>query len=110
MFTQQALFGSRRRTEVLILLGLLDDSYASELAGMLNAPLYSVQRILSDLEDMGIVASRMRGRTRLVSLNPRYFAVEELRALLGRLAQGEPELDALAAGHRVRPVQRRRLG
>lgn len=107
---QQELFGSRRRTEVLILLGLLEESYPSELAALLKAPLYSVQRILSDLEDQGIVASRQRGRTRLVSLNPRFYAVEELRTLLARLSRGEPELDALAAGHRARPVQRRKLG
>ena len=110
MFTsQQELFGSRRRTEVLILLGLLEESYASELAALLKAPLYSVQRILGDLEDQGIVASRQRGRTRLVTLNPRFYAVEELRALLARLARGEPELEAIAASHRARPVQRRKL-
>ena len=107
---QQELFGSRRRTEVLILLGLLEESYPSELASLLEAPLYSVQRILSDFEDQGIVASRLRGRTRLVSLNPRYYAVEELRALLARLARGEPELEAIASRHRGRPRQRRKLG
>lgn len=105
----QGLFGSRRRTEVLILLGLLEESYPSELATLLEAPLYSVQRILSDLESQGIVASRQRGRTRLVSLNPRFYAAEELRALLARLGRGESELDALAAGHRARPIQRRSL-
>lgn len=107
--SQLDLFGSRRRTEILILLGLLEESYPSELASLLQAPLYSVQRILADLEDQGVVASRLRGRTRLVSINPRFYAVQELRALLARLALGEPDLDALAAGHRVRPVQRRRL-
>lgn len=106
---QQGLFGSRRRTEVLILLGLLAESYPSELATLLKAPLYSIQRILSDLEGQGIVAARQRGRTRLVSLNPRFYAVDELRALLARMALAEPDLDELAAGHRVRPVQRRKL-
>ncbi len=109
MSDPQGLFGSRRRTEVLILLGLLEESYPSELASLLKAPLYSVQRILTDLESQGVVASRQRGRTRLVTLNPRFYAVDELRALLARLARGEPELDALAASHRVRPVQRRKL-
>jgi len=56
--TQQELFGSRRRTEALKLLGSLEESYPSELATLLKAPLYSVQRILADLEDQGIVASR----------------------------------------------------
>lgn len=105
----QGIFGSRRRTEVLILLGLLEESYPTELANLLKAPLFSVQRILSDLESQGLVATRQRGRTRLVSLNPRFYAVAELKALLARLVLGEPDLDALAAGHRVRPVQRGKL-
>ena len=46
----------------------------------------------------------------LVSLNPRYYAVDELRALLARLARGEPELESVAASHRGRPRQRRKLG
>jgi DNA-binding transcriptional ArsR family regulator len=104
-----SLFGSRRRTEVLILLALLEESFPSELARLLAVPLFTIQRVLSDLEDQGIVAARVRGRTRLVSLNPRFFACNELRQLLHRLAEGEPELESLVAGHRTRPVQRRRI-
>ena len=104
-----SLFGSRRRTEVLILLALLGESYARELAILLEAPLYSVQRIVAELEDQGVIASRLRGRTRLVTLNPRFHACTELRDLLLRLSRGEPELEAVAASHRTRPVQRRKL-
>lgn len=108
--SQQELFGSRRRTEILIMLALLEETYPTELARLLEAALYSVQTILASLEDQGIVASRKRGRMRMVSLDPRYYAFEELGALLRRMARAEPELEAAAASRRLRPMQKRRLG
>lgn len=107
--SRQELFGSRRRTEVLIMLALLEETYPTELARLLDAPLYSVQTILASLEDQGIVASRKRGRMRMVSLDPRYYAFEELQALLRRMARAEPELEEAAAGRRSRPRQTTRL-
>lgn len=95
--------GSRRRTEVLILLALLEETYPSELARLLNAPLYSVQKIVDGLDREGIVATRLIGKERRVTLNPRFFANEELRTLLLRLAQAEPDLQIAASGLRRRP-------
>jgi len=99
----QKLFGSRRRTETLILLALLGESHASELAALLGARLFAVQTILAALEKEGIVASRLVGRARRTELDPRHFAHRELKALLLRLAQAEPELQATAAARRSRP-------
>lgn len=107
--SQLELFGSRRRTEILIMLALLETTYPTELARLLGAPLFSVQTILQDLEDQGVVASRRQGRMRIVSLDPRYFAYKQLRALLERLAAGDRELESAAARRRARPVQARRL-
>jgi DNA-binding transcriptional ArsR family regulator len=109
VYSQTQIFGSRRRTEILILLALLENSYPSELTRLLEAPLYSVQTILGDLESQGIVASRRQGRMRIVSLDPRYFASKELRSLLLRLAEAEPVLDGAAATRRTRPRQTRRI-
>lgn len=97
------LFGSRRRTEVLVTIALLGETYPSELARLLKARLYSVQNIVAALDREGIVAMRPAGRSRLVSLDPRYFAFTELKELLLKLAQAEPELRAAAAGRRSRP-------
>ena len=110
VYAQTQLFGSRRRTEVLILLALLASSYPSELTRLLKAQLYSVQTILEDLEGQGIVASRRQGRMRIVSLDPRYFAFRQLRALLLRLAEAEPRLESAAASRRTRPRHRRQVG
>jgi hypothetical protein len=97
------LFGSRRRTTVLILLALLDESYPAELARLLGARLYSIQTILDRLESDAIIVTRRLGRVRRVSLNPRFFAAAELRALLWKLGQEDVELQQAAARRRGRP-------
>lgn len=97
------LLGSRRRTEVLILLALLDESYPTEIAGLLAARLFSIQTIIDSLEREGVLATRPLGRSRRVSLDRRYYAYRELRELLLKLAEGEPELRRAAASRRSRP-------
>lgn len=97
------LFGSRRRTEVLVTVALLGETFPAELARVLRARLFSVQTIVAALDREGVIATRLSGRARVVSLDPRYFAYRELKALLLRLADSEPELRAAAAGRRSRP-------
>lgn len=96
-------FGSGSRTGALIALGLLEESYPRELARVLELKLFSVQGALSGLEKDGLVASRLAGRTRLYRLNPRYFALRELRAFLARLAEPEERLRTRIEDMRRRP-------
>ena len=100
------LFGSSRRSQVLLLLALLEESYPSELARLLDAKLPAVLYILEGLETEGAVASRRFGRTRRISLDPRYYAAKELKAVLLKLADGEPVLQEAAARRRSRPRRR----
>lgn len=97
------LMGSRRRTELLILLALLGESYPAELARLLSAKLYSVQTIVAELEREGVLASGLVGGVRRTELDPRYFANRELKSLLLRLAEAEPELREAARQRRSRP-------
>ena len=97
------LFGSRNRTAVLLALRLLEETYPSELAGMLGVRLFTVQSILSSLESEGVIVSRRVGTTRTVSLNPRYFAHDELSALLWKLGQQDTALQQRLATRRRRP-------
>ena len=97
------LFGSRRRTEVLVAIALLGETYPSELARVLQAPLYSVQNIVAALDREGVLAVRSAGRSRLVSLDPRYFAFSELKSLLLKLSTAEPGLRVATAARRSRP-------
>lgn len=97
------LFGSRNRTMVLVAIRLLEETYPSELANLLGLRLFSVQGILLAYEREGIIASRLLGRTRSVSLNPRYFAFQELDALLWTLGKRDEALQARLASRRRRP-------
>jgi DNA-binding transcriptional ArsR family regulator len=97
------LFGSPRRTEVLLMLALLGESYPAEMTRLLGATKASILQILDALEVEGVVTSRQLGRTRRVALDPRYFAAKELRSLLDKLVSGQPKLKRIAASRRSRP-------
>jgi len=96
-------FGGGTRTRVLLALQLMDESYARELARLLGVGLSSVQSALRGLERDGLVAARPAGRTRMYRLDPRYFALDELRRYLSRLAEPERELLAVVTSMRRRP-------
>lgn len=97
------LFGSRTRERVLRLIGLLEQTYPSQLAIALKEPLMVVQRTTADLERDGILASRAMGRTRMYELNKRYQHYHPLRDLLAQMGQSDPETVAAARQVRQRP-------
>ena len=86
----KVLFGSKTRERVLLFLLTHGDAYAREMAREYGCTLNMVQRQLASLEDGGVVYSRLRGRTRLYSLNPRYPFGRELEALLRRALAALP--------------------
>ncbi|MCW5946032.1 MAG: hypothetical protein KIT74_03280 [Fimbriimonadales bacterium] len=86
------LFGSRVRTEVLLLIAILEETYASELAAISQRRLYSVQRVVEALEREGIVVGRVSGRERRLVINPRLPFRKELLALLVRMMVQEQSL------------------
>ena len=95
------LFGSQTRTQLLIAIRLLGETYPTELATLLGVRLYSVQRALESLEGESVLVSRQLGRTRRICLNPRYFAHRELDGLLWKLGEHDAQLQkALATGRR----------
>ena len=101
--TTSSPFGGQGRTRVLLALRLLGESYARELARLLEMPLSGVQRALRGLELDGLVAARSLGRTRIFQLNPRYFAAAALSEFLRRLAEPEADLRDRVAALRRRP-------
>jgi DNA-binding transcriptional ArsR family regulator len=96
-------FGSQSRTRVLMALVRLGESYPRELARLLKTSLFGVQRGLHSLERDGLVAARIRGRTRLYRINPRYFARADLERYLLRLADADRGIDEALASLRRRP-------
>lgn len=103
--TDIELFGGRNRTSVLLAICLLEQTWPSQLAQVLSLRLFAVQRILDALHREGVLASRVAGRTRLVTLNPRYFAAKPLRTLLWDLAKHDVPLQEKLAVLRRRPRQ-----
>jgi len=96
-------FGSRARTRTLVALQALNESYARELARLLDLNLSGIQRALRSLEDDGLVAARTVGRLRLYRLNPRAYARAELERYLERLVDADADLRAALARLRRRP-------
>ena len=96
-------FGSQTRTRVLLALSLLEQSYSRELSRILKVPISVLQKAVLSLERDGLVVARNMGQTRVVSLNPRYFARRELVALLNRLTEPDDRLRAAVAKLRKRP-------
>jgi hypothetical protein len=103
LVTRSSPFGSRTRTGVLLVLRLLEESYPREIARLLDASLYGVQEALKRLEVDGIAAGRPAGRTRLYRIDPRYFACDELKPYLLRLAEPETGLKSRVERLRRRP-------
>ena len=97
------LFGSATRTSILVLVALLGESYTAELAKMLGVRASAIKKIVDALEMESIIVGRLVGRTRVLTLNPRYEAAAELKALLWKLGERDFELQELAGTKRKRP-------
>ena len=100
---QSSPFGGLTRTRVLLALRLLEESYPRELARILDAAPSGTLKALRSLELDGLVAGRNVGRTRVFRVNPRYFAYEDLRRYLWRLAEPDEDLRDRIAAIRRRP-------
>jgi len=103
LVSRSSPFGGKTRTLVLVALSVLEESFPRELARVLEVPINGIQQAIKGLEADGIVSGRSAGRTRLFRLNPRYFALKELRAYLSRLAESERELGKRVVALRRRP-------
>ena len=87
----EAIVGSSSSEKVLIFLRARQEGYAREIARFFDTDLDPIQKQLAKLETGGVLASRIVGRTRVYSFNPRYPMIDELRALLGKTLQFYPD-------------------
>ncbi|MDU0459910.1 MAG: winged helix-turn-helix domain-containing protein [Geobacteraceae bacterium] len=78
----EALVGSINCERVLTFLNARGEGYAREIATFYNSSLTPIQKQLDKLEAGGILASRLAGRTRLYTFNPRYPLLAEISALM----------------------------
>ncbi len=77
-----ALFGNRTAAKVLIFIGVNKDAYAKEIATSTAISLNLVQSQLKRLERGGVLVSKLRGRMRFYSFNPRFPLGDDLGAIL----------------------------
>jgi hypothetical protein len=96
------LLGSISGERILIYLFARKEGYARGIARFFKTDLSPIQKKLERLEAGGILASRLAGRTRLYSINPRYPFKAELENLLDKALTFYPanEREALLMNRR----------
>ncbi|MDB4964348.1 MAG: hypothetical protein JWN44_37 [Myxococcales bacterium] len=77
-----ALFGNRTAAQVLMYLAVNESAYAQQMADALTIALSVVQKQVRRLETGGLLVSRLVGRTRVFSINPRFAMANELIGFL----------------------------
>jgi len=75
------LFANKNVEKVLMYLCLHGKANATELSRSFNSALDPIQKTLRKLEEGGLLASFLEGRTRVFQWNPRCPFLEEIQAL-----------------------------
>jgi hypothetical protein len=104
----EALFGNVIVEKILFSLLAYGEGYALGMANNFGVPVNSVQLQLKRLENGGIVVSRLMGRTRIYTFNPRYPFLEELKAFLAKSLDFVPEKEK--KNYYMRRTRPRRTG
>jgi len=97
------LFGTQTRTNILLVLSLIGETHASELGRIMGGNVSNIVKAVNSLEQTGVIASVMAGRTRRVKLNPRYPYRGELIPLLEKMALSSPGILKAVSDLRRRP-------
>jgi DNA-binding transcriptional ArsR family regulator len=91
----ESVLGNKTKEKILLTLLVRDDIHARDVVAIFRVSLSSVQNQLKRLEKGGVLVSRLKGRTRLYSFNPRYAFLGELKILLKKaldfIPKGEKE-------------------
>ena len=78
----EALFGNRTAMLLMLYLFHYGEVYATGMAKDLGIALSPVQRQLEKFETAGILISKLVGRTRVYSFNPKHPATGKLKGLI----------------------------
>ena len=85
------LFGNETVSKVLLYLVNYGSGYPRAISETFEISISQVQRQVERLEREGVLVSRMVGRTRLYSFNPRCFYFRELEGILKKTMDRLPE-------------------
>jgi len=75
------LFANKNVEKILMYLCVHGKANATELSRTFNSALDPIQKTLRKLEEGGLLASFLEGKTRVFQWNPRYPFLEEIQAL-----------------------------
>lgn len=100
----EGLFGNPVVEKIFFTLSVYGEGYPLGMAKTFGEPVNKFQQQLKRLEDSGIIVSRLAGRVRLYTFNPRYPFLKELRAFISKAYEYVPEKEkALYYRKRTRP-------
>jgi len=103
----QPILGSENIERVLVFIFTRNEGYATEIARFFETDLYGIQNQLDKLETGGVLVSRLVGRTRLYTFNPRYPFLKEIKSLLDKALSFYPaEVREKLLMNRRRPRRR----
>lgn len=92
----EGVFGNLTIEKILFTLYVYGEGYPLGMASAFGEPVNKFQQQLKRLENTGIIASRLIGRVRIYTFNPRYPFLPELKALLAKAYEFLPEKDKAA--------------
>ena len=87
----KGIFGSENKGRILLFIYTNGESYPREIAKMLGLYLNGVQKQLLNMEENGILYSKLKGKVRLFGLNPRYPFKKEIESLLEKSLKFIPD-------------------
>jgi DNA-binding transcriptional ArsR family regulator len=102
----EGLFGNIIIEKIFFFLFTYGEGYPLGIARVFSVPVNRIQQQLRRLENNGILVSRLIGKVRLYSFNPRYPFLKELKALIEKSFEFLPE-DEKNAYYRKRTRPRR---
>ncbi len=80
----EVLLDNKVKEKILLALYVRKEVYPRDFAAVFGINLYSAQIQMKKLEKGGVLVSKLKGRTRLYSFNPRYPFKNELEKLLAK--------------------------
>lgn len=87
----EGLFGNVIIEKILFFLYVYAEGYPLGMARVFGVPVNRIQQQLKRLENGGIVVSRLVGKVRLYTFNPRFPFLEELKELMTKAYEFVPE-------------------
>ncbi|MGO9612108.1 MAG: winged helix-turn-helix domain-containing protein [Dissulfurispiraceae bacterium] len=87
----EGLFGNTIIEKIFFFLATYKEGYPLGMAKTFGVPVNRIQQQLKRLEEGGIVASRLVGKVRLYTFNPRYPLLKKLEELIANAFEFIPD-------------------